>query len=408
VLTPWTRTAAGGLGPPGAPKFCPPASQWCFEGGHTTAPLPSTDRRRVQKQTVALTSGPNLQTEIDALKADTVTLTITSGNGFYDDDAGGLTLEKHLPALAELQLVDVAFSKIVLNEALTPSLTSLRMQNVPDEADLTLELPKLKSCSIHFLGECDEEVNKMLRLATTLETFDSYKLWVGELHFASNDLTSVDLHRSDALDTLTLYAPYLESLGLQACYGLETLTFRKTHPTLSALLPAGHVPPPLSVNTTNANLSRQAKMALRNHGNVVPSRSRHQGMPTESLFASMGGMMGGGGFGDGFDEEDDDDYDNDDDDDDEGMMPPGFAGMPPGFAQMMQMMQGAGPNGEGLPPELMQMMMGMGGMPGVHMGMDDEDEDDEGEEEEESEEEEEDDDNRIEEIDNVANPPPLQ
>ena len=65
-------------------------------------------------------------------------------------------LERHLPDLTDLQLVDVSFAKIVLSRDLTPSLESLRMQNVPDECDLTLDLPSLKTVSIHFLGECDE------------------------------------------------------------------------------------------------------------------------------------------------------------------------------------------------------------------------------------------------------------
>ena len=42
--------------------------------------------------------------------------------------------------ITRAQLVDVAFTRIVLNDALTPSLRSLRMQNVPDECALTLEL----------------------------------------------------------------------------------------------------------------------------------------------------------------------------------------------------------------------------------------------------------------------------
>lgn len=101
------------------------------------------------------------------------------------------------------------------------------MQNVPDECDMTIELPALREVSIHYLGDCDDVVNVMLARATRLESFDSYKLWcasrssaflahtptlwlpswdgrpqhllpfasgrVGELHFASNALREVDL-----------------------------------------------------------------------------------------------------------------------------------------------------------------------------------------------------------------------
>ncbi len=152
----------------------------------------------------------------------------------------GVTLEKYLPELQELQLIDVSFEKIILIAALTPMLRHLKLQNVPDQYDLTLELSELRTVSIRFLDDCDEVINTMLRSATRLEKFDPYKLWVDELHFASNNLISVDLHRSERLRTLTLWSPNLSSLGLQACYGLDNLTFLRTHPTLVSLLPHSH------------------------------------------------------------------------------------------------------------------------------------------------------------------------
>ena len=152
-VTPWERTPDGKLAP-AEPRF--EGSQWCFAGVHTTAPVPASDRRRVYAHTEALVASATLQQEIDALPADVQTLTITSGSGFYDESLNAFTLERHLPELRELQLVDVSFAKIVLNSALTPSVQSLRMQNVPDECDLTLELPNLKMVSIHFLGDCDD------------------------------------------------------------------------------------------------------------------------------------------------------------------------------------------------------------------------------------------------------------
>jgi len=345
------------------------------------------------------------------------TLTITSGSGFYDESLNAITLERHLPELRELQLVDVSFAKIVLNSALTPSVQSLRMQNVPDECDLTIELPNLKSVSIHFLGDCDEVINTMLEHATSLERFDSYKLWVGELHFASNELVEVDLHRSDSLETLTLYAPNLRRLGLQACYGLNRLTFRTSHPTLSSGLPANGTPPPLEVNTTNANLGRHARRALLEHPSVVQSRRRHEGMPTEAMFAGMGSR-------DDDEEDDDDDEDEDegdedeyeygeddeDGDDDDGGddVEDGF-GAGEGPAALMQMLAAMQARGE-LPAggagleQMMQAMM-MQGMLG------DEDEDGEdGEDDEDDEDDDDDDDDgcRIEEIENGENPPPLE
>ena len=58
--------------------------KWCFDGVHTLNPLPESDQRRLFKGTVALTVGPDLQEEINALSADVETLTIVSA-GFYDD-----------------------------------------------------------------------------------------------------------------------------------------------------------------------------------------------------------------------------------------------------------------------------------------------------------------------------------
>jgi hypothetical protein len=317
-------------------------AKWCFAGEHTTAPLPPSDERRIRWHTHALKSGPNLQEEIDALPDNVRTLTITSSSGFYDWDSE-VALERRLANLTELQLVDVCFKKVILNEALTPSIRSLRLQNVPDSCELTLELPELRDVSIYFLGHCDDAVNSMLEHATALEKFDSYKLWVHELHFASNDLVSVDLHRSDGLGTLTLYAPNLRNLGLQGCFGLDNLVFRPTHPTLSASLPSDHRLPRLEINTTNANLGRRAQRALCQHGNVV--RTRHQGMCTEGINMGMAANMGEFGGDDEDYSESDDEYDFDGD----GEVTPDM------LAQVISAIRET--DGKGMPPGLMQMMM---------------------------------------------------
>eukprot|EP01052_Picozoa_sp_SAG31_P034716 SAG31_NODE_4095_length_3592_cov_2.576009_3_plen_639_part_00 len=342
-VTPWNRSTNDNKLSCGEQHV--EGAKWCFAGEHTTAPLLPTDERRVQLYTVSLVSGPNLQEEIDALPDDVQILTITSSSGFYDEDTG-VSLERRLADLTELQLVDVSFTKVILNEALTPSIRSLRLQNVPDECELVLELPQLKDVSIHYLRSCDETVNTMLDRATALEKFDSYKLWVYELHFASNHLVDVDLHRSDSLDTLTMYAPNLRSLGLQGCFGLDNIVFHPTHPTLSASLPSNHRIPRLEVNAVNANLGRRAQKALREHPCASSSRMRHQGMPTEEMFANMG--MGGtiGGFGD----DDSEDYSESDDD------YPDLS-YPDVMAQMMAAMGGGGTGLGGMPADLMAAMM---------------------------------------------------
>jgi hypothetical protein len=280
-------------------------AQWCFQGPHSTVALPTSDRRRVYPNTVSLVAGPDLQSQLDAIPEDTETLTVTSG-GMYDDSSS-FTLDKRLPNLKKLQLVDVSWSRVRLDEATTPQLRSLRLQNVPNECELVLALPQLRDVTVHFWGGGDEPINAMLEAATQLESFDSYKLWVEELNFASNHLLSVDVHRSDSLERMTLWAPNLQRLGLQACFGLQDLAFLPTH-ALAAALPEGYVcTNPLEVNTTNANLGQGARRAIREHPRTVKSRAAHQGMPTEGMFAGMhAGMQGISGVGDWDDYEDDD------------------------------------------------------------------------------------------------------
>jgi hypothetical protein len=85
----------------------------------------------------------------------------------------------------------------------------------------------------------------MLAAAKKLRAFDSYKLWVGALSFAGNSLESVDLHRSDGLAWLKIWAPNLRNLGLQGVYGLSRLDFLDCH-SMQSQLPPGHVIPHLA------------------------------------------------------------------------------------------------------------------------------------------------------------------
>merc|ERR1719189_479108 len=113
---------------------------WCYEGVHTTLPIPDSDLRRVLKHAVVLTASPRLQDEIDALPVTVETLTITTEDFALEEE---FKLAKHLPNLKELQLMNVGFSEIMLTEDLTPSLSILKMENVPssNECDLRIECP---------------------------------------------------------------------------------------------------------------------------------------------------------------------------------------------------------------------------------------------------------------------------
>jgi hypothetical protein len=265
-------------------------AKWCFSGSHATRALPASDTRRILKGTVALQIGPNLQRELDALPADVETLTVNS-TGYYEDSRSFTLNPQPYPLLMlkNLQLVDICFEKICLTVDTAPNLRSLRLQNVPDDCNLQISLPELRCVIIHYWHGDQAVVNEMLQVATQLETFDAYKLWVYELEFASNALVSVDLHRSDSLDRLTLWAPNLRSLGLQGCFGIEQLVFLETH-ALATALPTGYTcDQPLEVNTKNANLSKAAERALSSHPRVVGAATAHRGMPTEGMFAQMAG-----------------------------------------------------------------------------------------------------------------------
>lgn len=44
--------------------------RWCFKGAHSTRRLPSSDRRCIDKASITLVAGPQLQQQIDALPAE--------------------------------------------------------------------------------------------------------------------------------------------------------------------------------------------------------------------------------------------------------------------------------------------------------------------------------------------------
>lgn len=75
-------------------------------------------------------------------------------------------------------MVDVHLTELELSPATTPKLSSLKLQNLPNDCDLYLELPELLDFSIHYWGGHGDVINHMLSRATKLRVFDSYKLWV--------------------------------------------------------------------------------------------------------------------------------------------------------------------------------------------------------------------------------------
>ena len=57
-----------------------------------------------------------------------------------------------------------------------PRLRTLRMSNVPEDCDLRLDLPSLEDVTIMYYNGSDAPINRMLKAATRLRSFDSYKL----------------------------------------------------------------------------------------------------------------------------------------------------------------------------------------------------------------------------------------
>ena len=174
--------------------------------------------------------------------------------------------------LTTLSVEDVHITKLHLTAELTPKLVDLDLRNVPHDCDFNVVVPTLKRISIEFYTPDQEAlpINNMLAAATNLETFVSYKLWVcGELIFAGNNLRIIDLYRSDALRSVKIWAPNLEHLNLQACYGMSRVKILKRHPTLRKDLPKGHEPSTFTVNVVNAVMSASAIRSLEASGRCI-------------------------------------------------------------------------------------------------------------------------------------------
>ena len=148
-------------------------------------------------------------------------------------------------------------AKLHLAANLTPNLLNLEVHNVPETCEFSVVVPTLKTVEIRRFSPPDHDsraINDMLAAATELETFRSFRLIVKEgLSFASNDLKSIELHQSEVLSGISLWAPNLEELNLRGCYSIKNVHILKSH-ILAEKLPAGHQPTTIRVNTANANI----------------------------------------------------------------------------------------------------------------------------------------------------------
>ena len=241
--------------------------KFCFKGLHSHQPLCHLDKREATLNTVVLIENPNLQQQINNLDASTEILSITAGNSGYNEQAQ-YEFAVHLPNLRELVIEDVNMILLQLTDNLTPNLEKLSFQNIPQECDICLLLPKLKEFESSFFRGDGEQIQNMIDNAPLLESFTTYKLWSNdELRFtASPELRTISIHRSDSLMSLQFWAPKLTTLNLQACYSLDSIN-------LVPLNPPGFVPPrrppALEVNIMNANISPRAMRTLESIPNVT-------------------------------------------------------------------------------------------------------------------------------------------
>jgi len=199
--------------------------KWCYEGHHTAKPLSEDDDRRVWKDVVVLTSGRDLQEQVAALDGnEQVRVLKIRSEGFFDSETK-LWIDIRMPNVEELMVEDVGMVKLVLTKRLTPKIRKIWMQNPALEGeppDFTIDCPELRDFSCYFFGAGDRKwIDKMLAKATKLETFDSYKLMVRHLKFASNHLKSIRVHRAEVLRRIDLWAPRLTILDVQAAYDLQ-------------------------------------------------------------------------------------------------------------------------------------------------------------------------------------------
>ena len=104
-----------------------------------------------------------------------------------------------------------------------------------------------------------------------------------QLQFAGPELELIDLHRTDCLGALSVWAPTSRHLGLQAAKVLEVLEFPETHPVYHRARAASHVPTPFGVNTMNSCLGEAAKNALRANPRARRAAAAHRGMPTRRV-----------------------------------------------------------------------------------------------------------------------------
>jgi len=104
-----------------------PSSPDFFQGQHCPDVPPDVDRRRVTPNTFWIDAEADLQVKIDTLPSDLQSLFITTSQYL---EGNGAVLDRPLPDLLELTILDAPMSKIILTEKSSPKLRSLTLRTV--------------------------------------------------------------------------------------------------------------------------------------------------------------------------------------------------------------------------------------------------------------------------------------
>lgn len=287
-------------------------------GTHTTEAIPTKDSRVIRSRWIDITGTvAEIQRKVNDIVIDCPSverLTILP-----DDYAESSELEiiQPMPYLKKLTIDKISFKKLHLNDTLTPMLTSLKIINAGDihESEFMVECGKLREIDMQYVHARTAQINKMLAASTSLVSFSSYKLqcFEGTLKFQSNALTNIRVHRNDCLRNVSIWAPQLQSLTLQAVYDLQKVTILDSHDTLLAKLPTNFTFSKFDVDLTNCCLNNRLVRYLENHPRITDVYGLDDdedtglgfGNPMESMWRNMrNGMMG-------FDGTEDDNYDSD-------------------------------------------------------------------------------------------------
>ena len=307
----------------GGPVTCAPMGKHCMH----EALLPPKDAHAACKEYVVLIpskkhreiSGMDAQRALDDAPEDAETIVIRSIGGYCDDVA--LTFpKKTYPKLKNLRIRDVDMASLTLTEETCPALICIETQNGLNDCAasgrLKIAVPTLRKVSMHFYQGPQRIIQEMIDATRELQIFDSYKLWLepsdddstgpASLRFYSPLLRSLNLHRADGLEQLTLWTPQLLELVLNACFDLQDVNFVSPPEWLLDRMgatdaqrqmwrgPYGPDPvevlrslglpaelaskqpmTPLRVDVANANIGARALLELRKHPRVDPRDLAH-------------------------------------------------------------------------------------------------------------------------------------